>query len=266
MKLLIIDRDRDSVEAMTDIFTAAGISAVAQTTKTSAIDYLREEKVDAIFFDPAPHTAEIRPFVLAVRRMLKPGPAIVLMTRQDMAMGALFQLGVNDYVLKPSDAQVLVSKARNAHRLAQISANYSDPARELPNRDGLINTYAFRQLYLASMDRADRYGEVSFLIRITIEGGQGVDEAGEALKNHICRIRRLSDIAGNIGPAEIDLLLLRPMKEDEPILAAGRFTESLRVAYREIVGDYSGLVMKVTLIELPSGITVSETNVVPIPS
>ncbi len=266
MKLLLIDRDRDSVEAMTDIFTAAGITAFFQPTKSSAIDFLREEKVDAIFFDPAPHTSEVRPFVLAVRRMLKPGPAIVLLTRQDMSMPALFQLGVNDYVMKPGEAQLLVAKARNAHRLAQISNMYSDPARELPNRDGLINTYAFHQLYLASLDRADRYGEISFLIRITIEGGPGLDAAGEALKKHICRIRRLSDIAGNVGPAEIDMLLLRPMREDEPILAAGRFTESLRVAYQEILGDYSGLIMKVTLIELPSGITVSETNVLPNPS
>ncbi|HEY8964758.1 MAG TPA: DNA-binding response regulator, partial [Alphaproteobacteria bacterium] len=112
------------------------------------------------------------------------------------------------------------------------------------------------------LDRADRYGEGSFLIFVNVDnlaeiaekdGAEAAAKVADNLRRTISRTRRLSDIAGHIEQGRFSLLLLRVMKEDEPFLAANRFAEALKENHDLISTSETKAILKVWLLGIPSG-------------
>lgn len=259
MTVLIIDRDRTSFEHMTQIMDEHKIPFEQAATRDQAIEMMRQTPYSAIVFDPAPQN-EIRPFVLAARRMAKQYPFIILTSHTIDAQKALAG-GCNDHLQKPFDSVQIQKKIEAAERLGRLVSRLSDEREDFPSKDGVIAKSAFNQLFISCLDRADRYGEQSYIIFVKIrnfaeivanEGQSGLSGPSDALKKYITRIRRLSDIAGQISVHEFALLLLRPAREDEPFLAANRFSELLQDFHDLISCGKTNVELTVSLVSLPA--------------
>jgi len=260
MKVLVIDRDRDNCEQMEAIFNEAGIESTFETIRSKAVDLFKTGTYDMILFDPVPQN-DTRPFIIGVRRSTNSFPPIILMGH-DLTQQQAAAVGGNALLHKPFEKPELLTKVRNAMRLTEASRMMADETNDFPSKDGIIAKSAFNQLFITCLDRADRYGEASYLIFVNIDnfaeikekdGEEAADLVADNLRRTISRTRRLSDIAGHIEKARFSLLLLRVLKEDEPFLAANRFDEALKEIHDLISTSSTKAVIKVWLLGIPSG-------------
>ena len=220
MRILVSDRDRLSSQMIVSRLVQAGHDVIEESVKNTAIERVRGEKVDLVFFDPAP-LANARPFVLGLRRSLAGYAYIVMLSHgNDDAMRS----SVNDLLPKPIDQQAMDAIIGNAARLSGLVAAMGDSSEDFPNAGGVIARSAFNQLFLSAIDRADRYGEPTSLLTIRIENFKDIlrDDGPQAaayliskLSHHLVRLRRQSDIIGQTGAAEFSLLLQRPQTEQQ---------------------------------------------------
>ena len=260
MTVLIIDRDQHSTDQITAFFDQNGIEYEHTMTRDLGMEKLRQNIYEAVILDPAPQN-EIRPFVMAARRMAKQYPYI-MMTSHTIDEKKALSGGCNDLLVKPADLGLLAKKLESARHLTRLIQRLDDESEDFPSKGGIIAKSAYNQLFISCLDRADRYGEQSYLIFVKIknfadivatEGSGALAECADALKKYLARIRRLSDIAGQIATYEFSLLLLRPAKEDEPFLAVNRFAETLRDYHDLISLSQTPVEMSVSLLSVPSG-------------
>jgi hypothetical protein len=252
MKIMVIDRDRDAVEEIEKICAdIPGLDLVIEPIKNNAIEMARAETYDAIFFDPAPQN-EVRSFIIGARRGISHYNPIIAMSHQ-----------LDSDVKKLGAKQTL----QNMRTLNDLITRLSDDSYDSTSKEGVISRSAFYQIFISCLDRADRYGEESFLTFATVSniddirakhGDAAASEICSNLKKYTMRIRRLSDIAGQTAPEEICLMLMRPANAEEPLMAIKRFSESME-EYIELIGtsDIKPIVT-VKMIELPSGATTFE--------
>jgi len=260
MKLLVIDRDRANCEQMEEYLKDSGIEASFEPIRAKAVDAFKAGGYDAIFIDPAPQ-GEVRPFVIGIRRSTASFPPIIVMAH-DMTREQVMAVGGNAHLAKPLDKGDFLTKAQNAGRLSDVIRMMADDRADFPSKDGIIAKSAFNQLFITCLDRADRYGENSYLIFADVDnldeiaakdGAEAAATVADNLRRTISRTRRLSDIAGHIEQARFCLLLLRVAKEDEPFLAANRFAEALKENHDLISTSATPAVLKVWLFGIPSG-------------
>lgn len=260
MKVLIIDRDRDACEQMTGILKGIGAEVTCEPIKNKGMELIHKGGYDAIFLDPTPQN-EMRPFIMGVRRPLNAFPPIIIMSHQ-LTPVQVFSAGGNNLLTKPLKAEDVIRTAHGATRISRISAIMADESEDFPSKAGIIAKSAFNQLFITCLDRADRHGEQSFLIFISIDnideiaakdGKEEAQKVADNLRKNISRARRTSDIAGHIKQAEFCLLLLRPNREDEPFLAANRFAENLKENHDLISTAKTKAVLKVWLQAIPTG-------------
>jgi GGDEF domain-containing protein len=138
----------------------------------------------------------------------------------------------------------------------------SDDSEDFRSAGGVIAKSAFNQLFLSSIDRADRYGERAFMLFISIENYNHIGEtlgmveaeiATAKMAQHLVRLRRASDIIGQTHVNEYALLLLRPSTETEPQDAANRFAENLSRLTDIAIQPFMEVDFSVRLIDLPTG-------------
>ncbi|MBU6234268.1 MAG: response regulator [Alphaproteobacteria bacterium] len=260
MKVLVIDRDRDACEQLQTTLEAAKIEVTFEPTKNNAIELAKKGAFDVIIIDPAPAN-EMRSFIMGVRRSTNSFPPI-LVTSHTFAAADVAKAGGNEFIKKPIDKDELLKKIQNAARITEASRLMADESEDFPSKEGLIAKSAFNQLFITCLDRADRHGEKSFLIFVSVDnlsqiavqdGQEQADKVANNLRRTISRTRRTSDIAGHIKKAEFCLLLLRPGREDEPFLAANRFAESLKENIDLIATSPTKAILKVWLLAIPSG-------------
>lgn len=260
MRILVSDRDRLSSQMMTAKLVENGHEVIEESVKNAALERVQGEALDAVFFDPAPLT-NARPFILGLRRSLSTYAYIVMLSHADSLHDAV-RSGVNDVLTKPLDTQALQKVLSRAQRLGALVNWMADTSQDYPNAGGVIAKSAFNQLFLSAMDRADRYGETSCLLKITVDnfsqilredGAQAAHYLSSKLAHHLVLLRRQSDIIGQTGPSEYCLLLQRPVTEQEPVDAANRFAAAI-TDLPEIAstGDLDAQI-SVTLLTLPSG-------------
>lgn len=272
MKFIVLDRDRDSCDHIIATLESAGFEAEAAASRSTAVQMFVGGGYDAIFFDPVPQIQlnEIRSFAIGVRRPTSLFPPIIVVSHAamlDLSKEELQSVGVNAFLDKPFSAQNLIEKANDAKRLVETARMMADTEEDFPSQGGIIAKSAFSQLFLTCLDRADRYGEDSYLVTVVIDNlddiatNDGADAAArvaDKLRQVVTRTRRLSDIAGHVEMARFCLLLLRPSREDEPVLAANRFAESLKAAQNELAVSETPPVIRVSLLAIPSGIVTLE--------
>ena len=68
-------------------------------------------------------------------------------------------MGCNDLLKKPVSGEKLIVKSENAERMVGLVERIGDDSEDFPSAGGVIAKSAFNQLFLSSIDRADRYGE-----------------------------------------------------------------------------------------------------------
>lgn len=261
MKILVIDRDSLTTQLISSRLQASGHTVVVEAVKNNAIERLAVEKFDAIFIDPAP-LSNARPVILGIRRSVRDYPYIVLMS-QGMDRDEALRAGANDVLLKPLDASGLDRMVQSADRLTKLIRRIGDESEDFPSAGGVIAKSAFNQLFLSGLDRADRYGERSFLVFIgianfkdiqDIDGPYPAQTVAAKLSQTLVRLRRQSDIIAQTGKSEYCLMLQRPQYETEPMEAASRFAEALAKNDDLAMAGSTKVKLYVSLIDLPVGV------------
>jgi hypothetical protein len=170
--------------------------------------------------------------------------------------------GANFYLNKPADDSTFESAIENLKNLSDFQAKLKDTSIDFPSIDGVISKSAFLQIFISALDRADRYGEQTFLTLASVSniediraqhGDEVAKEVCNNLKKYTMRIRRLSDIAGHTAENELCLMLMRPANEDEPKMAIERFADSMG-EYAELISTSEAkATVNVKMMALPSG-------------
>lgn len=260
MQILVVDRDALSGQMIRSRLEPAGHSVTEETVKNNAVDRLLHESFDVIFLDPSPLTSP-RPVILNIRRNAKSYPCIFVLSETLSKEDAL-KSGANDLISKPVDPALLATKISNAERLVGLVRRIGDDSEDFPSAGGVIAKSAINQLFLSAIDRADRYGERSFMLQISLsnyreirdmDGPYAAEYAVAKLCQYLVLLRRQSDIIGQTAKNEYTLLLQRPIYETEPFEAANRFTEALS-KFKDIVSSGAAKVeITISLIDVPAG-------------
>jgi CheY-like chemotaxis protein len=241
MSILLIDRDENAMDQISAMLENHNIPHDRAMTRDQAMEMIRQNAYKAVIVDPAPLN-DVRPFVMGARRMAKQYPYI-LMTSRTIDKQKALSGGCNGLIEKPLDMTKVEKKVLSALRLGQLIGRLGDESEDFPSKDGVIAKSAFNQLFLSCLDRADRYGEQSYMIFVSITNHQEIiandglekfEECCFALKKNLTRIRRLSDIAAQTAKHEFVLMLMRPQNDEEPYLACNRFAESLQ-EYHDLI-------------------------------
>jgi PleD family two-component response regulator len=260
MKVLVIDRDRESCDQIRMILQNLGADVVLEPTKNTAIELMRTQAFDIVLIDPAPQN-EVRSFIMGVRRSLNTFPPILILSAS-LGLNDVLAVGANELIKKPVVAADVEQKVKDAMRISDVSKVMADESEDFRSKDGIIAKSAFNQLFITCLDRADRHGEGASLIFVAIDnldkikendGQEDADKVSNNLRKVISRTRRTSDIAGHIKQAEFCLLLLRPMKDDESSLAANRFVDAMTNNFDLIATAKTKAVVKVWVLDIPSG-------------
>lgn len=267
MKILVVDREEITTELMRSRLEPLGHKITQEEVKNNAVERLKDEHYDMIFLDPAPLTSA-RPLILNLRRATNHYPYIVQMG--DIELIEAVQSGANDCLSKPIDPKALDNTVENARYLVSQVKRIGDDSEDFPSAGGIIAKSAFNQLFLSAIDRADRYGERTYVVFIGMknyqtiyeaEGAYSADYAAAKLSKYLVRLRRQSDIIAQTEAGEFALLLQRPLYETEPMEAANRFAEAIMGAEDLFKADGAPPEFYVNLIDLPGGARIIEHSV-----
>ena len=260
MKILVVDRDELTIQLLRSKLEPLGHQVVEETVKNNAVERMANDDFDVVLLDPSPLTSP-RPLILSARRSVKNYPYILL-TSTTIPKDEAVKAGANDLLAKPADPEILDEKITNAERLIRLVRHINDDSEDFPSAGGVIAKSAFNQLFLSAMDRADRYGERTFILQISLsnyqdilalDGSYAAEFAVAKMSQYLVLLRRQSDIIGQTGKNEYSLLLQRPIYETEPVEAANRFAQEL-AQFNDL--DSSGQTsaeITVSLIDVPAG-------------
>ena len=260
MKILVVDQDALATQLIRSKLEPQGHQIVEEPVKNNAVDRLAKDDFDMVFIDPVPLT-EPRQMILNMRRSVKNYPYIIL-TSETIPVEEAAKSGANDLLSKPLNPEALAEKIVNAERLIELVERIGDDSEDFPSAGGVIAKSAFNQLFLSAMDRADRYGERTFILQISLsnyqdifdlDGSYAAEFAVAKLSQYLVLLRRQSDIIGQTGKNEYSLLLQRPIYETEPTEAANRFAQELS-QFKDL--DSSGRTsaeVTVSLLDIPAG-------------
>ncbi len=260
MKILVVDRDELVGNKIKSKLAPLGHEVIVEAVKNNAVERISAERFDVLFFDPNPLTSA-RTIILNIRRIAKHYPYIIL-TSESATRADAIKAGCNDVLAKPMDIEALEQKVQNAAHMHSLVRRISDDSEDFPSAGGVIAKSAFNQLFLSAIDRADRYGERTYLLFISMQNYQNVrdmdgpyaaDYAVAKLSQYLVRLRRQSDIIGQTAKYEYALLLQWANYDSEPVEAANRFAEALN-GFKDIVSSGAMEVeISVTLVDLPVG-------------
>lgn len=265
MKVLVVDRDALVGQLVKSKLEPQGHKVLHEAVKNNAVARMSSEEFDVIFLDPAPLTSP-RPVVLNIRRTVSNYPYVFLLSETANRQEAL-KLGCNDVMNKPFDAALLDEKIDNAQRLTALMRRIGDDSEDFPSAGGVIAKSAYNQLFLSAVDRADRYGERTYMLFISLsnykeirdlDGVYAADYAVAKLSQYLVLLRRQSDIIGQTAKYEYALMLQRPVYDTEPVEAASRFTESLAGCLDIVAPGAAPVDITVTLLDVPVGSKVVE--------
>jgi GGDEF domain-containing protein len=184
------------------------------------------------------------------------------MGQDEQAAEEYIRVGANAFLPKPFDSENLTEHLSDAARLTHIIQTLNDDSIDFPSAGGIIAKSAFNQLFLSAIDRADRYGENTFVVFITVanyndmlemDGPYHADYAVAKMSQKLAQIRRQSDIIGQTAKHEYALLLQRPQYDTEPVDAANRFAEEMARLESIRQSVESDPEIRIQLIALPSG-------------
>lgn len=236
MRILIIDRDRQSVEALQGWLQQQGHDVVAEPVRKTALDMLNEQPFDMVAIDPAPLTS-VRQIALPLRWEQRDDYPYLVLLGHDTDYAELIRSGMNDKLAKPFHEQSVSNVIQNAERLTGFMKKLQTGNAVEPAESRLFGQRPFYQLVLSALDRAYRYNEQAFLLHIRLTNSEallsrlGPEQTGVVLTElgkYLNKLCRMSDFLGHTDVTEFVLLLLRPALDREPQDAAERFAMTLK--------------------------------------
>ncbi len=268
-EILVIHHDQKQGEALQEGLLSAGHHARYMSPKAEdLLSALQSKAADVLFLDPSywqEPEKELPPFIKSLRRVSNNYTYLCLLS-DDLARENAIRMGANT-VLSPvfednEAANQHFEKIREqAEFLSVLASRIGDDSIDFPSAGGVIARSAFNQLFLSAIDRANRYGEQTYILFFEIENYRELLEldgsyaAGYTVANLskiLVEMRRQSDIIGQTAKNEFGLLLQRPTYETEPVEAANRY---IRAFGGENPVDSSGgapVNLSVTLVALPT--------------
>ena len=143
-KILVVEDDRDLNRFVCISLKADGYDVVEAFDGEEALDKTAEHKFDLILTDIMMPNVDGFDFVQSVRRTDKTTPIIFMTAKDDKPSKMLgFRLGVDDYVTKPFDMDVLLLKIGAMLRRSKI---------ELDNELAVGNFFMNREERVAKID------------------------------------------------------------------------------------------------------------------
>ncbi|MCB1651717.1 MAG: response regulator [Alphaproteobacteria bacterium] len=260
MKILIVDNEALTAQLIQSRMEPLGHQVTAEPSKNKAADRVKSGEYGIILLDPSPLTSP-RPLIADIRRQAGNYPYIVILS-ETIEEEVATQLGGNDLLKKPIDLEKLDEKVENAKHFAKLVKRITDDSEDFPSAGGIIAKSAFNQLFLSAIDRADRYGENTYLLFISLEnyneiytanGPYAADYAVAKLSQFLVKIRRQSDIIGQTANNEYCLLLQRPLYETEPMEATQRFMEAIMGFEGFASLEAESIRIRTTLTQIPLG-------------
>lgn len=261
-KVMIVDRDRETTDLIEAVMDNLGLVEIDfEPVRNRAIERIQEGRYNAVFFDPSPNTEELRAFIIGARRNNNNYVPITVMSRQ-VDDSEAFACGANDHLPKPLSVEDFKSKIRNMKNMTDLIERFKDDHKDSVSRDGVISKTAFYQIFISCLDRADRYGEETYLIFVRIDnihdlqsiyGESVVEDICDKMKKYTVKIRRLSDIVGRTSTNELCLMIVRPMNQNEPLMAVQRFADSIADYAPMISAGDAKAQLSVHLMAIPSG-------------
>jgi len=260
MQIMIIDHEEATAQMLMSKLHSHGHPVSIETNKDNAVQRAIAEKTEMFLVDPSP-LSSARQFILNMRRHL-PNYPYVFAFSGDISFDDAIKSGANDLFAKPLDLESIPEKLRNAEYLVELVNRIGDDSEDFPSAGGVIAKSAFNQLFLSSLERADRYAERTYVLFISVsnyqeilemDGAYAADYAVAKLSQYLVRLRRQSDIIGQTAKYEYALLLQRPIYETEPVEAANRFAESLSQCSDIVSSGLTPVEITVSLSELPVG-------------
>lgn len=265
MKTLILDSDASASNLLRAKLEEIGHDVHEESAKSELVKRVIEDVYDVIFIDPSPMNGA-HDHVLNIRRAVRYYPYLFLLSEgatHEMAV----ESGVNEFLPKPIDPVEMDEKLFQAKSLLNLVSHLNDEREDFKSGGGIISKSAFNQLFISALDRASRYGEVTYLLFISLdnyteisqsEGASSADVCVASMCQNMMDLRRRSDIVGQTRNNEFCLLIQRPNNESEPIMAANRFAEGL-VQYNNTVSSVGvPFSMSIKLYQAPTGRKVAE--------
>ena len=263
MKILIIDRDDAAAQIMASKLKDMGHSTVIEPIKNEGVERVTNDQFDLVLVDPSPMN-DAKAMVLNLKRASKSPLDIILLVKdvEDVNYDDVLSVGCNDFVKKPVDIQSFERKISNTHCLRQYAAKLADMREDFPSAGGVIAKSAFNQLFLTALDRGGRYKERTYILTIGIDnfeeivdldGSYNAEYSASKMAQLLTKVRRLSDVIGQIGINEYALLIQRTQEEAEAVDAAKRFAAVIDDAKDLVPDGGHPVVFSVRLLHLPSG-------------
>lgn len=268
MKILVIDRDEMSANLMRSRLEPLGHEVRYTSLKAEGSHEINQDNFDLVFVDPAPQI-NAKPMIANIRRQIRYYPYMALLS-DSLTKEQAYGLGLNDLVEKPVDPLALEKTIENARTLLGIIKHFRDASEDFPSSGGVIAKSAMNQLFLSCLDRADRHAETTYLLFIGLKnfkqiavsaGSHNAEVVAATMAQNVVRLRRASDIIGQVSANEYALLLMRPANADEPIEAANRFADALSRCQDLVAIPNLDVEISVSLVEIPTGAKIIEHTV-----
>lgn len=260
MKILIIDRDEAHTQQMSKRLTAMGYDVASEIQRDVAAQVLAKENIPVVFFDPAP-LSDPKQAVTALKNAAKTSPYIIMMTHD--LKDEWLSSGVNLCIEKPVSGDEVENTLAHGSNFINLKKKLADSGKDFPSGGGIIAKSAFNELFLSSIELADRRGDKTYCLFISIhnykeilasEGNDSIKQATARLAHSLTKIRRQSDILAQTDDAEYVIIFLGSATIDEPEEATQRLIENLSNMTDLTSGQMSPIELGFHLIEIPTGI------------
>ncbi len=273
-KILVIDHDETVAASLRNMLESQGHNVIVEPMSDETVFALRGRDFDILLLG-LEAGQDVQQLIRDIRRNAGHYIYVQLMG-EDMSEEQALQLGANNFLPKPVDQAALNKSIEAAILLRSLLQRIGDDKEDFPSAGGVIAKSAFNQLFLSVADCANRYGEQTYTLFISInnyreifemDGAYAADYAVAMLSQQLVKMRRRSDIIGQTAKYEYALLLQGPLAGVPPAdaakEAAERFTKALAgCGHITSSGGYS-VEITVSLVAVPSGVNLVKNTFSP---
>ena len=260
MNILITHATENQMPALLSAVKDSGTSYDLLSSLDEAAIALGQKDYDLVIYAHAAEDA-LDDKILTLRKNTRRYPYIVLASDVAAEVDAL-QAAANAIMPLSASKDDLHRALGNATQLHGAISLMGNDDVDFPSAGGIISRSAFNQLFLSGIERGNRFGEKVYILMITLQnyddlrahdGAYVADYTTAQLSRELVKMRRQSDIIGQISESSFALLLMRPPFDYDPTDAAKRYCETLSHKTHIARQAQVSVDIEVSLISLPDG-------------